>query len=218
MALSINNKPITYRVKCPFCKKDTPAHEQGFYQEGYSKYIVAKCLLCNEIFFIKEKGKFDQEMGILIDDFDLSVYPLPIEERIFSKEIQSISPNFQNLYNEALKSEQYELNNICGLAYRRSFEFLIRDFACYLNPDKTNEISKDNDFSNVICNRIPNKACFDDIKDISKRTWWIGSDYAHYNKKYEENDIDDIKNMIDLIVSNIESYVKTEKYKRIVKK
>lgn len=218
MSLSVNNNPITYSVKCPFCKKDTPAHEIGFHQEANLKFIIARCLLCNEILFIKQESKFDEKMGIYFDNYDLSVYPLPIEEKIFSEEIQSISLNFQNLYNEALKSEQYKLKNICGLAYRRAVEFLIRDFACYLNPEKRDEILNDNNFSNVICNRIPNKACFYDIKEISKRAWWIGSDYAHYNKKYEENDIEDIKKMIDIIVSNIEAYIKTEKYKQIPKK
>lgn len=182
-------------------------------------YVICRCKLCNKVIFVKPPTFIDRENNAVSYKDNYEVYPYVYFQRKFSDEINSVSDKFQTIFNEAEKAESIGLNNICGLAYRRSLEFLIRDFACYLNPERSEEIKNDNNFSNVIHNRIPDSINFQEIKDITKRAWWLGSDYAHYNKKYDDHDINDLKTLIEIVVLNIESYIKTQKYKeQILKK
>lgn len=47
----------------------------------------------------------------------------------FDSEIQEISPSFVKIYNQALAAEELNLSEIAGMGYRKSLEFLIKDFA-----------------------------------------------------------------------------------------
>lgn len=216
----INNIP-TYNITCPHCLKETPAQPINNFMDSdndRSIYSICRCNLCNKIIFVKNPTSTDPENNAKFYKNEYEVYPHAFFQKSFSDEINSVSDKFQTIFNEAKKAESIGLDNICGLAYRRSLEFLIRDFACYLNPGKSDEIKNDNSFSNVIHNRIPDSINFQEIKDITKRAWWLGSDYAHYNKKYDDHDINDLKELIDIVVLNIESYIKTQKYKKQILK
>lgn len=182
-------------------------------------YVICCCKFCNKVIFVKHPTFIDRENNAVSYKDNYEVYPYVYFQRKFSDEINSVSDKFQTIFNEAEKAESIGLNNICGLAYRRSLEFLIRDFACYLNPERSEEIKNDNNFSNVTITEFLTPSSFNEIKDITKRAWWLGSDYAHYNKKYDDHDINELKTLIEIVVLNIESYIKTQKYKeQILKK
>ncbi|MFR5526311.1 MAG: hypothetical protein ACLTJG_15575, partial [[Clostridium] innocuum] len=80
------------------------------------------------------------------------------------------------------------------------------------------DIRRDNNFSRVIKNRIPENPEFQTFKSLSLAAWWIGSDYAHYSRKYSEFDITDLKTIIDILVKTIDTYISIEKYKQITKR
>lgn len=50
------------------------------------------------------------------------------EKRTFSNIISELSPNFCEIYNQAYIAEQTNLMQICGTGYRKSLEFLIKDY------------------------------------------------------------------------------------------
>ena len=66
--------------------------------------------------------------------------PVNFKERDFDDKLKKVSPQFVKIYNQALKAEEYSLDEIAGLGYRKALEFLIKDFAIYNNPDKAEEI------------------------------------------------------------------------------
>jgi len=46
------------------------------------------------------------------------------------------SQQFVKFYNQTSKSEDFLLDKIVGLFYRKALKFLIKDFAIYNNPEK----------------------------------------------------------------------------------
>lgn len=118
-------------------------------------------------------------------------------------EIENLSPNFIKSFQDASSVEQLNLTDLAGLSYRKAFEFLIKDYAIYLTPDKKIDIINDTSVSNVIINRIPAKQEFEELKKIASRAWWLGNDYAHYKKHYDDKDITDLKQCIDIVSHQI---------------
>lgn len=87
-----------------------------------------------------------------------------------------------------------------------------------MRPDKAQEIKSDTSVANVIANQIPNKDCFKEIKDIAKRAWWLGCDSTHYETRYKDHDINDLKECIDITVATIVFYLKREHYLKTIQK
>jgi len=56
------------------------------------------------------------------------------KETSFSEEIREISPLFVKIYNESFFAEQYNLTAICGVGYRKSVEYLIKDYLIEKQP------------------------------------------------------------------------------------
>lgn len=99
------------------------------------------------------------------------------------------------IYNQSLQAEKNGLDEIAGLGYRKFVEFLIKDFAIYKNPEK--ELKIKNTWMKVcIENYIDNKQ----IKILAERSDWIGNDEAHYVRKQEDRDINDMKKFIKAMV------------------
>ena len=87
-----------------------------------------------------------------------------------------------------------------------------------LASDKAQEIKSDTSVANVIANQIPDKDCFKEIKDIAKRAWWLGCDSTHYETRYKDHDINDLKECIDITVATIVFYLKREHYLKTIQK
>ena len=216
---------------CPCCgAKITPVY-LTHYSEDISEldiatyYVICKCPnnSCNEIFFVKYKGEYNPRNGLYGIEYDLTlqdvdIYPYSFPDDYFDKFIYEISPKFVETYGQSAVAENIGLNKICGSGYRLSLELLIKDFATFLRPDKAQEIKSDTSVANVIANQIPDKDCFKEIKDIAKRAWWLGCDSTHYETRYKDHDINDLKECIDITVATIVFYLKREHYLKTIQK
>ena len=100
--------------------------------------------------------------------------PINFKERDFDDKLKEVSPQFAKVYNQALKAEEYSLDEIAGLGYRKALEFLIKDFAIYNNPEKSEEI-KSTWMMKCLKDYIDN----DKIKTLAEKSEWIGNDEAH---------------------------------------
>lgn len=121
--------------------------------------------------------------------------PVNFRERKFDEALSKISPQFVKIYNQALKAEEYSLDEIAGLGYRKSLEFLIKDYAIYKNPDQAEEI-KSLWMMACLNTYIDN----DSIKTLAEKSEWIGNDEAHYKKIQDDRDVKDMKKFIDALV------------------
>jgi hypothetical protein len=127
-------------------------------------------------------------------------------DKDFNDEIADVSPNFIKIYNQSFYAEQNELSLISGIGYRKALEFLIKDYLFFLEPEKEPEILK------MPLSQCINKLDNQNIKEIVKRATWIGNDEAHYTRKWEGKDINDLKKLIDVTVYFIAMDVASKKY------
>lgn len=129
------------------------------------------------------------------------------EKRTFSDIISELSPNFCEIYNQAYIAEQTNLMQICGTGYRKSLEFLIKDYLISTLPEDQHEAIKNKFLNNCIRDNISNI----NIKTVASRAVWLGNDETHYTRKWEDKDINDLKSIIELTLHWIESEIRTQK-------
>lgn len=131
--------------------------------------------------------------------------PIRYTEQSFETSVASLSPSFVKIYNQAYAAEASGLDEIAGLGYRKSLEFLVKDFAIHENPDDEGKIKS-----------MPLSACIRDfidapnIKTLATRSAWIGNDEAHYIRKQDDRDVSDMKSFIQATVYFISMILITE--------
>lgn len=133
--------------------------------------------------------------------------PREYNQKKFSETIEAISLDFSEIYNQALKAEDDNLDKICGPGYRKALEYLVKDYlTSNIEGGEKEEIKKET-LGNSIANRITDT----NIKEVAKRAVWLGNDETHYIRKWEEKELQDLKSLIDLTVHWIEAEALTKK-------
>jgi len=138
-----------------------------------------------------------------------NLYPIEPEKKEFEKEIINISEAFCKIYNQAENARATGLDEIAGIGYRKALEFLIKDYCILLNPGKKEEIKKE----------FLSKTIKTYIKDIrikrnAEKAAWLGNDEAHYYRKWENKDIEDLLRLIKLTCHFISMYMLDEAYEK----
>ena len=126
--------------------------------------------------------------------------PIKTRKITFDKHIESVSSSFVEIYNQAKIAEDSGLTHLCGIGYRKSLEFLIKDYALYIHQE--DESIADKPLSQCIKDYLDN----DNLKHVATAAAWIGNDETHYTKKHEDYNLDDLKMIINATVS----YITTE--------
>lgn len=162
-------------------------------------YVVDFCSACKSLIVTEYTGLKDIDSYSRIKDIKankrINSAPSIYEKEEFDEMIEKISPQFTKIYNQALHAETIGLDEIAGLGYRKSVEFLIKDFAIHNNPKKEDEIK--NTWMKVCIEKYIDN---EQIKVLAERSDWIGNDEAHYVKKQEDRDIVDMKKFIKAMV------------------
>lgn len=190
---------------CPQCHhKIDPQKTSGFYNStkqyaDNALEVIFRCpnLECHEVFIGYYSKAHDR------NHFSLRrTDPTKYEERAFSQTIAGISFDFPRIYNQALSAESANLDQVCGAGYRKALEFLIKDYLLKQTQDEK-EIGKikDEHLGVSIKNRIKDA----NIKEVAKRAAWLGNDETHYMRKWGQQDLQDLKKLIDLTVHWMEA-------------
>lgn len=197
-----------YPNECPYCHLTIhPRFDRGAFN---SQTRVLELLFfctnynCNRL-FIAFYLKSEDVGGV----YDLSsvTFGNPMSQD-FSENVRMISPLFVKIFNQSYLAEQQGLIDICGAGYRKSLEFLIKDYL--IQKDKSREdIIKKKFLGNCINEDIDNA----NIKTVAARAAWLGNDETHYEKKWDDKDLTNLKDLIQLTVNWIENEILTEKYK-----
>jgi len=129
-------------------------------------------------------------------------WPKPILELKNGKTIDNDTPEdskFIKTYLQSLEAEMQGLDELAGMGFRKAIEYLVKDWAIQNNPDDKKEIIEDLWLSQVIKNYYDG-----DLKDILERAKWLGNDQSHYNRLFEEYDVNDLKKLISLIMVELD--------------
>ena len=202
-------------TECPCCKKVLAADIKPivavnnlninlFEPKSCKIMSIYRCTSCNELFvmsnednFVKSKKECDETINIYNSEVKAS-FPINEKITIFEDDIKNLSNSFVEVYNQAEKAETYGLNEICGMGYRRSLEFLIDD---YIEKKLNVSINKDKPLSQKINDNFNDNP---EIKTLAERATWLGNDATHIINKHPECDINDMKKFILAIVKYIE--------------
>lgn len=195
--LSTNRDITQYSIECPFCHSNIIPNY--LFWDDYKLFANCPNELCKRHFVIIQNGEGKY----------IKVAPNSIPQvRNFSEIIISISPEFANIYNQAYHAEQMNLDQICGVGYRKSLEFLIKD---YLISKETDEQTIKNIKSKFLNNCIQENVQNEKIKDVAKRAVWLGNDETHYVRKWADKDVSNLKQLIDITIRWIENEIETER-------
>lgn len=171
-------------------------------------------------FYCKHCGNYFHAFFNLIDDFDggkhailLRTYPNVSAKTDFNEKIKEISPVFDKCFQQSIEAEINNLNLIAGMGYRKSLEYLIKDFTIYQNQENEEEIKK-MPLKQVIDKYIDNEK----IKSLAIAATWIGNDETHYAKKHDGYNLEDLKNFIKIAVLHIEQEFIYEKAVSLISK
>ena len=189
--------------KCPKCNKALAPEklysiiiDKG---ENYYFYVSDFCSSCKSVIITEYMAEIKRNQFNTIIECKttkkINSSPSYYEKENFDENIENLSPQFVKIYNQALQAETIGLDEIAGLGYRKSVEFLIKDYAIYKNPEKEEEIK--NTWMKVCIEKYIDN---DNIKLLAERSDWIGNDEAHYVRKQEDRDIKDMKKFIKAMV------------------
>lgn len=213
--LSANTRHLTFKTvnSCPICKaKIVPVFISASLNTESTASVFNYCTNCRQTFVtnlqIRQAPPNKYEATEV-----LSSEPNRFVKHDFDPRIAALSPQFDKIYNQALAAETAALDEIAGLGYRKSLEFLIKDFAIHEHPDAEEAIK-----SAPLSQCIRNYISADNIKTLAERSAWIGNDEAHYIRKQEDRDVSDMKNFIQACVYFIAMTLITEDAKTMTPK
>lgn len=199
--------------ECPIChKKVIPTSYGGFLDtRPYTKMlqIIYRCPNenCRHAFIGFYRCFTTRLSSGDVFNFEYSK-PAEFIPRKFSEIISAISPDFVTIYNQAFAAEQAKLTVICGAGYRKALEFLIKDYLISSIPE---DAEKDKIKGEFLGKLIEKRVDHPQLKAVVKRAVWLGNDETHYERKWQNKDIPDLKSLIDLTLHWVETNKLTEK-------
>lgn len=207
----IDNYPDT----CPICQYGIESkligtnlvERAGFWRDKTILQLFFRCprSQCQEAFI----GNYTRGSNYGREYFLSYLAPYIPKEPEIIQEIKEISPNFYKIYSQAIFAEKYKLDQVCGVGYRKSLEFLIKD---YLISQLVDEKEIEKIKAKYLGNCIEENISDIQIKNCAKLATWLGNDETHYARKWEDKDINDLKTLLELTIIWIKSNILTEKY------
>jgi hypothetical protein len=137
------------------------------------------------------------------------IWPKPILELKEGNPKEDTQPGqtkFIKTYLQSLEAENSGLDEVAGMGYRKAIEYLVKDWAIYNKPEEKDKIQK------LWLGQVISNYYDGDLKDILERATWLGNDQAHYNKLFEEYDISILKELIELIMVELDRQFKKKHY------
>lgn len=198
------NINIDFPNKCPHCFngiKPPIIYKTAF--DDKLKLPVAiffQCPSCQKYFTnaYKVYGAFDNSISGYGSELIEYTYKAFVEYNL-PTELNGISPTFVDIYTQSLTAESDGLSQICGIGYRKSIEFLVKDFLISFQKEDSEKIAK------LPLSQAINKLESPKIKSLALASVWLGNDETHYQRKYADKDITDMKKFIRALAYFISS-------------
>lgn len=200
-------QPILLSNRLHFLNDDTKA---GCFSAFF------ECTHCHKSFISTYDIKYERtssSYSYYVATKHLYSAPSKYKAQEFPKCISENYQSFVKIYNQSLEAEHYNLDEIAGIGYRKALEFLIKDFLIlYESKDETKV--KITPLGTCINTMIENPQ----LKTVASRATWLGNDQTHYEQKYTDKDINDLKKLIKLSVNWIEMIYLTDEAEDLEKK
>lgn len=178
---------------CPHCASIMqPNYHTAHYNDAKESIfgVLLRCTSnnCNKFFALEYNDKGNSSDICKYKEYS---YRPPIKVEL-PDNIEKVSSTFEEIYSQATKAESEKLDQIAGVGYRKSLEFLIKDYAIRNNP-KDEEKIKNKMLGAVISEYLND---FPKLQNLAKAATWIGNDETHYVRRHDDKDIRDMKQFI----------------------
>lgn len=120
--------------------------------------------------------------------------------------VNNAFPSFKNIYEQSLEAESQGLDKIAGVGFRKSIEFLIKEYVIHQDPESEEEV-KAKFLGNVINENLSE---FPKIQALARAAVWIGNDETHFVRVHDDKDIQDMKEFLTSAALFISAELKVE--------
>ncbi len=138
-----------------------------------------------------------------------AVAPFVPRDPVHPSDISDLSPQFSDIYRQAAASEAWHLTDVAGCGYRKALEYLVKDYCVSTHPESAEAIR-----SKLLGQVISEYIADVNIQECARRAAWLGNDETHYVRRWNDRDIGDLKALIALTESWINSHLLTQRYLR----
>lgn len=211
--INSNNFSIEIPDICPHCHVANQPLDYGDIFDDSSRllFTIWKCNanICGKIFIAEHKVEDISEILInrfLVGTSKSPIWPKPILDLKDSKSESDEPTKFIKTYLQSLQAEAMGLDEIAGMGYRKSIEYLVKDWAIFKNPEDKEKIL------GLWMSQIISSYFDGDVKEILDRATWLGNDQSHYKKLFEEYNIEHLKELIDLVMVELDREFKKQHY------
>jgi hypothetical protein len=163
-----------------------------------SLQVVLRCprAACRRLYIVRLRHETAGGNPSALDYWDLvDIAPRKHTPKEFPEEVRQVSGRFVEIYDQASAAEDSGLDQICGPAYRKALEFLIKDF---LKSRSADEPMRTNIEQTQLAGCIAKYVDDSRLKAAASRAAWLGNDETHYVRRWENKDLNDLKKLIDL--------------------
>ena len=183
--------------ECPMCKHAIQPTKMAaqIFKNDEDKEFLSIMYLCNHCYKTFLTLQEITDRAGWTPSKILYIAPKSFVPCSFAEPVETISPQFVEIYNQSLAAETESLNQIAGLGYRKAVEFLVKDFCIHKHPADEEKIKKMH-----LAPCISEFISSSEINTLATRAAWIGNDEAHYVKRQADRDVSDMKEFIQALV------------------
>ncbi|MEQ3038957.1 hypothetical protein [Thomasclavelia ramosa] len=201
---------------CPICGKQISPKFKYAYLSHYAKSLKAhdvisnsqvnalyECPDCHNGILVYYKVLCDLQIPKYGKEYVVSnwktftiksIFPTAIAQFPYNDIISKVSSRFKDIYVQSLQAKLDGKNELVGIGYRKSIEFLIKDYLLHIKHEKSVKIPN-----------LPLGECIKlidspKIQTLAKASTWLGNDETHYVRKHTDKDICDLEKFLDALV------------------
>lgn len=142
--------------------------------------------------------------------YSKGVFPHAAPILDFPKDVQDKYPEFIKIYKQAAIAESMNLDQICGVGYRKAVESLVKQYAKNIYSDKASAINTETLSQTISRFTSP------EIKQLATAATWLGNDHAHIISKHPQYDLNQLKSFIRFLCQHIQYENELEKARKLI--
>lgn len=224
------NVMADFPTKCPICGENMSpevlhceSFEALYERESYNEpdlrlvQCICRCTSekCREHYMLTMQISVNENRRVDFLKFVPNHY-LHVSERSFPNEVEKVSPKFKKIYNQAYTAEQMGLNEINGMGYRRSLEFLIKDYLLFMDQGKEDASLSQQDVYHMSLRSAIDKLSDDKLTALATASSWLGNDHAHTEVKWTDNTVKDLKAFIEAFVATVQRDIQINNAQKLI--
>ncbi|MBN8672183.1 MAG: DUF4145 domain-containing protein [Chitinophagales bacterium] len=118
-----------------------------------------------------------------------------VDDNPKSEYVEEYFVDFNRIFKQAQKAEEFGLTELAGMGYRKALEFLVKDYLI-----AKGKITQEEAQSNTQLRLMVKKLNHQELIDVAERASWLGNDFAHYYRKHAQLDLKDLRDFIGTTV------------------